>query len=82
MDVIHANFGVVLAMTLCSSIALASLHLEDADLGRTTLRDDRTRDLGTIDLGRSNLKVALASDHEDIVQRNAGAYLTRKFLDA
>jgi octaprenyl-diphosphate synthase len=76
-DAADFDFGEVLTMALMLLIVLATAHLENFDLGMTTLSDHFGRNGSSGNEGGADLDRLALANHQNLVKRDFSAYISR-----
>src|SRR5215467_3214361 len=80
-DLVNAQDGQLLAMTLLAAIVVPPLFLENDDFGRPRLLDDRSADRGATDQRRASRNLRTLADHQHFGEFDSRAGLRRELLD-
>src|SRR5687767_15736775 len=67
-DVVDADFGEALPVSLLPRVVLPALELEDDDFVIAAVLDDLARDRGSLDGGRAELDVVAVGSEDDVVE--------------
>src|SRR5215471_14930703 len=80
-DLVNAQDGQVLAMTLLATIVVPPFLLENDDLGRPRLLDDRGVDSRATEQRRAGRNVSALADHQHLSEFDSRTGLRRELLD-
>src|SRR5215472_799406 len=80
-DLLNAQDGQLLAMTLLAAIIVPPLLLEDDDFGRPRLLDDRSADRSAVEQRRAGRNLRTLADHQHLSELDSRAGLRRELLD-
>src|SRR5207237_2113523 len=77
----NAQYGLMLPMALLAPVILPPLLLEDDDLGRAGLLDDRGADQSALEQWRPRRDLGSLADHQYLAQLDRRPGLARQLLD-
>src|SRR6516164_126334 len=80
-DLVNAQDGQLLAMTLLTTIVVPPFLLENDNLGSPRLLDDRGADRGATEQRRAGSNLGALADHQHLSEFDSCAGLRRELLD-